>query len=48
MIKFNKPYLSGKELYYISQAIYRGQTAGNKYFTNECQSFFKRKWATTY
>lgn len=44
MIKFNKPYLSGKELYYISQAISNGQTAGNKGFTKKCHQFFIDRW----
>lgn len=44
MIKFNKPYLSGKELYYISQAVSKGQTAGNKTFTKKCHQFFSDKW----
>jgi len=44
MIKFNKPYLSGKELYYISQAVHAGETSGNKSFTKKCHKFFKDKW----
>lgn len=34
--------MSGKELYYISQTIHIGQTAGNQQFTKKCQSFFKK------
>lgn len=44
MIKFNKPYLSGKELYYISQAISNGHTAGNKGFTKKCHKYFQDRW----
>jgi len=40
-IPFNKPYLSGKELYNISLAIHNGQTAGNKMFTKKCHAFFE-------
>jgi len=43
-IPFNKPYLSGKELYYISQAINDGRTAGNQAFTKKCHAFFQEKY----
>jgi len=43
-IRFNKPYLSGKELYYISKAIYRGHLSGNREFTFECHEFFKLRF----
>lgn len=39
-IPFNKPYLSGKELYYISQTIHSGKTSGNQHFTKKVHKFF--------
>jgi len=44
MIRFNKPYLSGKELYYISQAINVGKLSGNQSFTKKCHAFFQEKY----
>lgn len=41
MIPFNKPYLSGKELIYIQQAIESGKISGNGLFTKKCQDFFE-------
>ena len=36
MIPFNQPYLTGKEIDYISEAHARGQLAGDGYFTKKC------------
>lgn len=41
MIPFNKPYLTGKELHYISEAHSRGQLSGDGYFTKKCQAWLK-------
>ena len=43
MIPFNKPYLTGKELHYISEAHARGQLAGDGYFTNKCNAWLEEK-----
>ena len=43
-IPFNKPYLSGKELEYIREAIDKGKLSGDGDFTKKCQSFFERKY----
>ncbi|MGM0641818.1 MAG: dTDP-4-amino-4,6-dideoxygalactose transaminase, partial [Thermotogota bacterium] len=44
MIKFNKPYLTGKEAHYIYQAVYNyGHISGNGYFTKKCQAVFEEK-----
>lgn len=43
-IPFNKPYLSGKELDYIHNAIKDGHISGNGKYTKYCQSFFEEKW----
>ena len=36
MIPFNKPYLTGKEMEYLSQVLKRGKFAGDGYFTEKC------------
>lgn len=41
MIPFNKPYLTGKELHYISEAHSRGQLAGDGYFTKKCNAWLE-------
>jgi dTDP-4-amino-4,6-dideoxygalactose transaminase len=43
MIPFNKPYLTGKELHYISEAHARGQLAGDGYFTKQCNAWLEEK-----
>jgi dTDP-4-amino-4,6-dideoxygalactose transaminase len=45
MIPFNKPYLTGKEMHYIYQAVYSGKISGNGQFTQRCQSFFEEKFS---
>lgn len=44
MIDFNKPYLAGKELEYIRQAVESGKISGDGLFTDRCHDFFKRKY----
>lgn len=41
MIPFNKPYLTGNELTYISQAVASGKISGNGDFTKKCHQFFE-------
>ncbi len=36
MIPFNKPFIAGKELYYIAQAVTYGNLAGDGHFTKAC------------
>jgi len=43
-IPFNKPYLTGKELIYIKDAVYRGKISGNGYYTNRCHDFFQERY----
>ena len=43
MIPFNKPYLTGKELHYISEAHARGQLAGDGFFTKQCSGWLEKK-----
>lgn len=44
MIPFNKPYLTGKEMHYMYQAVYSGKISGNGMFTKKCQTFFEKKY----
>nr|WP_315217582.1 dTDP-4-amino-4,6-dideoxygalactose transaminase [uncultured Flavobacterium sp.] len=44
-IPFNKPYLTGKELVYIEDAVKKGKISGNGYYTQLCQDFFKTKYS---
>ncbi|MDA9889185.1 aminotransferase class I/II-fold pyridoxal phosphate-dependent enzyme [Synechococcus sp. AH-224-G16] len=41
MIDFNKPYLTGREIEYISEAHSRGQLAGDGYFTKKCSAWLE-------
>jgi len=43
-IPFNKPYLTGKEMHYIYQAVYSGKISGNGIYTQKCQKFFEDKY----
>lgn len=42
-IPFNKPYMTGKELWYISQAHHAGQLAGDGNFTKKCHQWLEHK-----
>ncbi|MBR5642773.1 MAG: dTDP-4-amino-4,6-dideoxygalactose transaminase [Salinivirgaceae bacterium] len=44
MIPFNKPFLTGKEVHYMYQAVYTGKLSGNGEFTKKCQNFFEEKY----
>ena len=44
MIPFNKPYLTGKELVYIEDAVQKGKISGNGYYTNLCHQFLETKY----
>jgi dTDP-4-amino-4,6-dideoxygalactose transaminase len=41
-IPFNKPFIAGKELYYMAQAILGGCSAGDGPFTQKCQRFIEK------
>lgn len=43
-IPFNKPYLSGKELHFISEGVLSGKISGNGKYTQKCQTFFEGKY----
>ncbi|MDH5380864.1 MAG: dTDP-4-amino-4,6-dideoxygalactose transaminase [Cyclobacteriaceae bacterium] len=40
MIPFNKPYLTGKEIEYLQEAVANGKLSGNGVFTQKCHQFF--------
>ena len=44
MIPFNKPYLHGRELVYIAQAVASGKISGDGMFTRKCHEFFEEKY----
>ena len=44
MINFNKPYLTGKEMHYMYQAVYSGKISGNGLFTKKCQALLEQKF----
>jgi len=43
-IPFNKPYLTGKEMHYMYQAVYSGKISGNGMFTKKCQDYFEQRY----
>jgi dTDP-4-amino-4,6-dideoxygalactose transaminase len=45
-IPFNKPYLSGNELNYISDAIEKGHISGDGFYTKSCHSWFEKNYET--
>ena len=44
MIPFNKPFLVGKEIEYIVEAVKSGKISGDGLFTKKCHSFFEQKY----
>jgi dTDP-4-amino-4,6-dideoxygalactose transaminase len=46
VIKFNWPYMTGKELEYIAQSHANGQLAGDGPFTSKCHSWLERATGT--
>jgi dTDP-4-amino-4,6-dideoxygalactose transaminase len=45
MLPFNKPYLTGKELKYIFDAVHNeGHISGNGKYTKLCQTFFEKRY----
>ena len=43
-IPFNRPFIIGKELYYISQSVLSGHSAGNGMFTKKCHELLEGKF----
>ncbi|MEO9145232.1 MAG: dTDP-4-amino-4,6-dideoxygalactose transaminase [Ginsengibacter sp.] len=44
MIPFNRPFLTGKETKYISEAVESGKISGNGIFTKKCHEFFQKRY----
>lgn len=44
MTPFNKPYLTGKEMHYMYDAVSTGKVSGNGKYTEKCQKFFEEKY----
>lgn len=44
LIPFNKPYLTGRELDYIREAVDLGKISGDGEFTRRCQEFFEQRY----
>ncbi len=44
-IRFNRPFLVGKELYYIAQSVLSGHTAGDGMFTKKCHALMEEKFS---
>lgn len=44
MINFNKPYLTGNETKYITDAVASGKISGNGKYTQMCQQYFENKY----
>src|SRR6187402_1821228 len=44
MIPFNKPFIIGKELDYIRQAVESGKISGDGLFTKKCQDYFSARY----
>jgi dTDP-4-amino-4,6-dideoxygalactose transaminase len=44
VIPFNKPFVAGKELYYIAQAVTMGNLSGDGYFTKKCAELMQERF----
>ena len=43
-IPFNKPFVAGKELYYIAQAVTYGNISGDGHFTRQCSTLLEERF----
>jgi dTDP-4-amino-4,6-dideoxygalactose transaminase len=43
-IPFNRPFIVGKELYYMAQAVQRGHLAGDGQFTKKCSAWMEERF----
>jgi dTDP-4-amino-4,6-dideoxygalactose transaminase len=43
-IPFNKPFIAGKELYYIAQAVTMGNISGDGFFTRACSQLLEKRF----
>jgi dTDP-4-amino-4,6-dideoxygalactose transaminase len=44
VIPFNKPYVSGREISHIQEALNEGHLSGNGTYTKKCQRFFEERY----
>jgi dTDP-4-amino-4,6-dideoxygalactose transaminase len=44
VIPFNRPFVAGKELYYIAQAVTMGNLGGDGYFTKKCAELMQERF----
>lgn len=44
LIPFNKPYLHGRELVYIAQAVSSGKISGDGIFSKRCHQYFEQRY----
>jgi len=44
-IPFNKPFIIGKELYYMAQSVLGGHTAGDGVYSKRCQQFMQERFS---
>src|SRR5690554_4815367 len=44
MIPFNKPYLTGKEMHYMYDAVNTGKISGNGKYTKKCQDYLQTRF----
>jgi len=40
-VPFNRPFISGKELFYIADSVMKGHISGNGYYTKKCEKFLQ-------
>ena len=45
ILPFNKPYLTGKEVHYMYDAVYTGKLSGNGKYTKLCHEFFQQRYS---
>jgi dTDP-4-amino-4,6-dideoxygalactose transaminase len=43
MIPFNRPYITGKETNYLTEAVNKGKISGNGHYTKLCQNYFTQQ-----
>jgi dTDP-4-amino-4,6-dideoxygalactose transaminase len=43
-IPFNRPFIVGKELYYMAQAVQNGHLAGDGFFTRKCNTWIEQRF----
>jgi dTDP-4-amino-4,6-dideoxygalactose transaminase len=42
LVPFNRPFVAGKELIYIRDALRKDQLAGDGFFTKKCQQWLEK------